>query len=243
MTPNKDLRKTAKRLIKQAKKHLQRPFIWVTADTVITDKLPPVEYNWLGLYPTSIPELYSTAKVKDGLITDFTDKSKDGYQNAFIGLAGVYDYSTFWDSVRDDEIVGAYYDISKYFEVKEHQFDWHLSTIVSTDGVPGNMQLCHTFHNMHQHKPNTFGIVVPMIRKINPVAIMRIKANLSLATKEVEEGRLHIDMVDDDTPDCVRTSILYMNSNDGYTVFEDGTKVESVMNRSVSYTHLRAHET
>ena len=111
--------------IKQAKKHLQRPFIWVTADTVITDKLPPVEYNWLGLYPTSIPELYSTAKVKDGLITDFTDKSKDGYQNAFIGLAGVYDYSTFWDSVRDDEIVGAYYDISKYSEVKEHQFDWY----------------------------------------------------------------------------------------------------------------------
>ena len=111
--------------IKHAKDFLQRPFIWVTADTVITDKLPPLEYNWLGLYPTSIPELYSTVKIKDDVVIDFTDKSKDGYENAFIGLAGVYDYLTFWDNVNDDEIVSAYYDISKYSEIKGHQFDWY----------------------------------------------------------------------------------------------------------------------
>ena len=103
------------------------------------------------------------------------------------------------------DIIDNYLPEEEFFKMfthmKEHQFDWHLSTIVRLDAVPGNMQLCHTFHNMHQHKPNTFGIVVPMIRKINPVAILRIKANLSLATKEVEEGRLHIDIVDDDTPD------------------------------------------
>lgn len=111
--------------IKHAKDFLQRPFIWVTADTVITDKLPPLEYNWLGLYPTSIPELYSTVKIKDDVVIDFTDKSKDGYENAFIGLAGVYDYLTFWDNVNDNEIVSAYYDLSKYSEIKGHQFDWY----------------------------------------------------------------------------------------------------------------------
>ena len=100
--------------IKHAKDFLQRPFIWVTADTVITDKLPSLEYNWLGLYPTSIPELYSTVKIKDDVVIDFTDKSKNGYENTFIGLAGVYVYLTFWDTVNDNEIVSAYYDISKY---------------------------------------------------------------------------------------------------------------------------------
>tara|TARA_B100001996_G_scaffold228330_1_gene175916 strand:- start:682 stop:1230 length:549 start_codon:yes stop_codon:yes gene_type:complete len=143
------------------------------------------------------------------------------------------------------DIIDNYLPEEEFFRVfnhmKEHQFDWHLSTIVNRDGVPGNMQLCHSFHNMHQHKPSTFGIVVPVLRKLNPIALMRIKANLSLATKEVEVGRLHIDIVDDDTPDCVRTSILYMNTNDGYTVFEDGTKVESVMNRFVTFPHTLKH--
>jgi len=111
--------------ITQAKKHLQRPFIWVTADTIITDDLPPVEYNWLGLYPTSIPELYSTANVTDGNVVDFKNKSKDGYDYAFIGLAGVYDYKTFWEQLNGNEIVSAYYNIDKYSTLKEHKFDWY----------------------------------------------------------------------------------------------------------------------
>ena len=32
-----------------------------------------------------------------------------------------------------------------------------------------------------------------------------------------------------------KTGILYLNSNDGYTSFEDGTKVESVENRFVTF--------
>jgi len=111
--------------ISQAKKYLQRPFIWVTADTIVTDDLPPVEYNWLGLYPTSIPQLYSTANVKDGNVVDFKNKSKDGYDYAFIGLAGVYDYNIFWNELKGDEIVTAYYDVNKYPSLKEHKFDWY----------------------------------------------------------------------------------------------------------------------
>ena len=111
--------------IRQAKKHLQRPFIWVTADTVITDEIPPVEYNWLGLYPTSMPELYATVNVKNGLVTDFSDKSSKGYDKAFIGLAGVYDYSIFWENMNNNEIVSAYYDVDKYSEIREHKFDWY----------------------------------------------------------------------------------------------------------------------
>jgi len=111
--------------IKQAKEHLQRPFIWITADTIIDKNLPPVEYNWLGSYPTSIPQLYSTMKVKNDLVVDFKDKSTDGFSNAFIGVAGVYDYKIFWENVGDKEIVSAYYDISKYNSVREHKFDWY----------------------------------------------------------------------------------------------------------------------
>ena len=108
-----------------AKKYLQRPFIWVTADTIITDELPPVEHNWLGSYPTSLPELYATINVEDGSVTDLKNKSKNGYGNAFIGLAGVYEYKIFWEQLSDSEIVSAYYDINKYSDIKEYKFDWY----------------------------------------------------------------------------------------------------------------------
>lgn len=113
--------------ISQAKKYLQRPFIWVTADTVVTDDLPAADYNWIGLYPTSIPELYSTANIKNGDVVDFKNKSKDGYDYAFIGLAGVYDYKVFWKEldITDGEIVSAYYDVSKYLSFKSKTFDWY----------------------------------------------------------------------------------------------------------------------
>ena len=52
---------------------------------------------------------------------------------------------------------------------------------------------------------------------------------------------MHIDVEGEDVPDCVRTSILYMNTNDGYTLFEDGTKVESVMNRLITFPYNMKH--
>ena len=37
------------------------------------------------------------------------------------------------------------------------------------------------------------------------------------------------------------TSIFYMNTNNGYTKFEDGTKVESVANRMVTFPANMKH--
>lgn len=113
--------------INQCKKYLQRPFIWVTADTIISDELPNIESNWLGVYPTDIPELYATVDVTDNVAVSFKNKDKKGYKNAFIGLAGVYDYKTFWNELDVDcgEIVSAYYNLDKYSNMKTKVFDWY----------------------------------------------------------------------------------------------------------------------
>ena len=136
-------------------------------------------------------------------------------------------------------------------QMKEFSFDWHLSTIINTknplydpytaEELVGNMQLCHVFYRAHQNNARTFPLLTPVLEKLDPVALIRIKANLSLSTIGIMEGGMHIDVEDEDTPDCVRTSILYMNTNDGYTLFEDGTKVESVMNRLVTFPCTMKH--
>lgn len=130
--------------------------------------------------------------------------------------------------------------------LKVHNFDWHMSNVVdykmdSTEQFDvWNMQFCHTFYARHEMRPS-YKIIMPFLMKLNPVAIIRIKANVSMATETIHQGGLHIDVEDDDAPDCCKTSILYMNTNDGYTVFEDGTKVESVMNRFVTFPHTLKH--
>ena len=116
--------------IMHAKEYLQRPFIWTTADTIILDEIPKVNTNWLGVYPTSMPEKYATVKIKDGDVFDLTHKSKNGYNYAFIGLAGVYEYNTFWEQLdknmgENGEIVSAYHDISEYNNIKSKDFDWY----------------------------------------------------------------------------------------------------------------------
>tara|TARA_Y100001937_G_C7132446_1_gene338263 strand:+ start:1119 stop:3047 length:1929 start_codon:yes stop_codon:yes gene_type:complete len=115
-----------------AKQHLQRPFVWAAVDTIITGDIPAADCNWMGLYPTSMPEHYATADVLNGSITSFKNKSKDGHDYAFIGLAGVYDYDIFWrelekndQDVNTGEIVSAYYNLESYQEIKSHNFDWY----------------------------------------------------------------------------------------------------------------------
>ena len=104
----------------QCKKYLQRPFYFTTADCLIKDNLPLLNYNWLGMYPTSIPEIYSTGNIsKDLKINDFKNKSKEGYNHAFIGLCGILDFELFWNELESNigntgEVVSAFYNIKKY---------------------------------------------------------------------------------------------------------------------------------
>tara|TARA_R100001377_G_scaffold475_1_gene488 strand:- start:1102 stop:3006 length:1905 start_codon:yes stop_codon:yes gene_type:complete len=118
--------------INKCKEYLQRPFYWVTCDIIITEKLPKIDDNWIGVCPTSITELYSTVNVDGENVTALKNKDKNGYGHAVIGLAGVYDYETFWNQldVKSGEIVSAYYDMDKFSSMKAKQFNWYdLGTI------------------------------------------------------------------------------------------------------------------
>jgi mannose-6-phosphate isomerase-like protein (cupin superfamily) len=112
--------------IRACKKHLQRPFYFVVADCMIRDELPPLSCNWLGVYPTGIPELYSTVDFDgDNNITSFVNKCSHGHDHAFVGLAGIVDYKIFWDQLGSSgEVVEAFYNCNAYETFKAHLLDW-----------------------------------------------------------------------------------------------------------------------
>lgn len=111
------------------KEYLQRPFYITTSDCIIDSKLPHLDGNWLGVHPTSYPEKYSTLRVneKDEII-EYKNKSTEGFNLAFIGLASIWDYKIFWSelekNMKDGEIVSAFESPLNYPSFKVKKLKW-----------------------------------------------------------------------------------------------------------------------
>lgn len=113
----------------KCKSYLQRPFYFTTVDCIIDSKIPHLDGNWMGVYPTSYPEKYSTVKLDtQGNILDFVNKNNEGYDNAFIGLASIWDFDIFWkeleNNIEKGEIVSAFNKITVYPSFKAKHLYW-----------------------------------------------------------------------------------------------------------------------
>lgn len=104
-----------------------------------------------------------------------------------------------------------------------------------------NWQMVHLFYHHPHMISDHFNIIQPLLDKINPMVIQRIKANLNPATNDTIEYGYHRDIEPSNVAEKFTTAIFYVNNNNGYTVFEDGTKVESVANRLVTFPAEMKH--
>ena len=102
----------------------------------------------------------------------------------------------------------------------------------------------HVFYFGEAPRSQHSNIVEPILNIINPISLWRIKANHLMKTPHIVEDEYHIDMDFVMTKEKLKqwtTSIFYINSNDGYTEFKDGTKVESVANRLITFSSDLQH--
>jgi NDP-sugar pyrophosphorylase family protein/mannose-6-phosphate isomerase-like protein (cupin superfamily) len=112
----------------KCKDMLQKPFYFITADCIIDDKtLPNIDSDWIGVSYTESPDIYSTAKIDDNWnVIDFKNKSKNGFEYAYIGLSAIYNYDIFWKSlennINDGEVINVYMD--KNYKVKAKNISW-----------------------------------------------------------------------------------------------------------------------
>jgi len=97
------------------KSHLQCPFIFTSADTIVSEQVPEPNINWVGVSQVSDSTNYCMAEVENERVTKFYVKidtptllrTCNNYRtilnNAFIGMAGIYDYNTFWEGIEKDQ--------------------------------------------------------------------------------------------------------------------------------------------
>jgi len=113
----------------KCKDYLQRPFYLTTCDCLIDSELPHLDSNWLGVYPTSYPEKYSTVNLDENEnIIGYSNKDAKGYDMAFIGLSSIWDYNIFWDAlsnnIKNGELVSAFYNPELYPKFKAKILEW-----------------------------------------------------------------------------------------------------------------------
>lgn len=135
-------------------------------------------------------------------------------------------------------------------------FPWNYAQVKSgrnVDNTPtkeiehySNQQMYHNFHGfdhaIHKTHSQTMKIIWPILKKIQPAALGRIKANLQFHTEHQYQTPFHTDMslMPKNVP--YMTAVFYLNTNNGYTILKDSDeKIYSYENRFVVFDGHRSH--
>ena len=116
-------------------------------------------------------------------------------------------------------------------------FDWYFSDVITSNSDNNDdFQFCHSFYR--DGSPGIrFQVIEPIIKKIEPFALIGVKANLLTKTNILKEYGYHVDVKREN----VTTAVFYINTCNGYTLFRDGTKIESKANRLVIFDAQQEH--
>lgn len=110
---------------------LREPFILSTVDTLVEEEIGPVESDWLGVAPHPEIEKYCSARVEeDGRVASIVYREDSPENLAFIGLAGIYHWDSFFQALEDDRgLIFGEHQIANGFKglmpgLQARQFTW-----------------------------------------------------------------------------------------------------------------------
>jgi len=118
-------------------------------------------------------------------------------------------------------------------------FAWHFNSFIDyRDEKKGKFQFTHNFYRDNYPHSAHYDVINPILDTLDFFAIVRIKANLLTRTPKIVVNGYHVDHIYQKN---WNTSIFYVNTNDGYTEFEDGTIINSVANRLITFPSDMKH--
>jgi choline kinase len=87
----------------QCKSKLQCPFILITADTIVLEKIPAPSENWIAVSPIKETINYCTVKTESDFVTRIDDKTVNDNKLAWVGLASIKDYKIFFKKLEENQ--------------------------------------------------------------------------------------------------------------------------------------------
>ena len=130
------------------------------------------------------------------------------------------------------------------------EWDWKFNPykVRSTDQYSLlDYQFVHKLHSIFEQGYSPFwSDIIPVVAELNKITLIggfrRVKANLQVAQKDNLYGSFHHDFTEKGIVDeNLFIAIYYVNTNNGFTEFEDGTKIDSIADRLVIFKNDIKH--
>ncbi len=125
-------------------------------------------------------------------------------------------------------------------------FEWFYSDGQNNDYDEGLFMFTHLFYKEGTKFGDDYigagvnsayyNLIEPCVKQLRLKTIRRIKANLTTYQSEHVCSGFHTDYKN------ITTAVYYVNSNNGYTEFKNGDRIESVANRAVIFDSNLEHQ-
>jgi len=120
-------------------------------------------------------------------------------------------------------------------------FPWYLQKEQVTGSNDGNW-FCHIMYDNDVPKSDLYNPIANIFKNyLNYLTLIRLNVNLLPRQKSPSPSDFHTDLDEYLDKEKSTTSIFYLNTNNGYTEFEDGEKINSVKNRLVTFPTKTLH--
>lgn len=115
------------------KKYLQKPFVFISCDTLVKEPIPDPKFNWMGYANKKKNSSYRTLKIIRNKIIQINEKNSSFVKNqsSYIGLAGIYDYKNFWKEMENGKQIaiqqGEVFGLTKILKrqtIQSLKFTW-----------------------------------------------------------------------------------------------------------------------
>lgn len=115
------------------REYLQQPFIFLSCDTLVEEKIPAPDENWMAFAEAADIRPYRTVEIEDGWVRAVCEKGIGALptHQPYIGLAGIRDYRQFWsamsaggaEAIETGEAFGLRFLLPN--GIRAHRFTWH----------------------------------------------------------------------------------------------------------------------
>lgn len=153
---------------------------------------------------------------------------------------------------KDIKVIDDFLPKSEFMQLQQlmcgSTFSWYFIDIINYDWSEKekndlrNFQFVHLLlgRNQESFSTHTKLILDLFQERLNAFMFIRIKANLNVNSPNVEVYDWHTDYYSEWSKQSM-SAVFYLNSNDGYTEFQDGTKIESIENRIAIFPTMTSH--
>jgi len=135
-----------------------------------------------------------------------------------------------------------------YFNNLVEEFSVNTTPYYICDGIShkkdGHLQFTHIIYCEGKiASPEYFDTLKLYFNKLEVDKLIFCKVNLIPKTETLIEHEWHIDIneITEEQKKYAKTSVFYLNSTNGYTIFKDGIKVPSKANRHVMFPNHYEH--